>query len=49
MELGSHHISLEERLMKRTLEIKSAEGGKDSQLFVNNLAQAYTRMFDRLG
>lgn len=35
--------------MKKLLEIKSAEGGKDSQLFVPDLAQAYMRMADRLG
>jgi len=35
--------------MKKIIEIKSAEGGKDSQLFVQDLAQAYRRMADRRG
>ena len=35
--------------MKRIIEIKAAEGGRDSQLFVQDLAQAYTRLADRLG
>lgn len=34
---------------KLSIEIRSAEGGKDSELFVQNLAQAYTRHFDRVG
>lgn len=29
--------------MKRTIEIRSAEGGEDSKLFVNNLASAYIK------
>lgn len=35
--------------MKRNLEIRAAEGGKDSELFVNNLASAYRKYFDRVG
>jgi len=35
--------------MRRILEIRAAEGGKDSALFVNDLAQAYQRHFDRVG
>jgi protein subunit release factor A len=35
--------------MKRTIEIRSAEGGEDSKLFVMDLAQAYVRMSERLG
>jgi len=35
--------------MKKIIEIKSAEGGKDSQLFVQDLAQAYRRMAVRYG
>jgi protein subunit release factor A len=35
--------------MKTVVEIHSAEGGDDSKMFVKDLAQAYTRMFQRLG
>ncbi len=35
--------------MKRTVEIRAAEGGEDSKLFVKDLAQAYIRMAQRLG
>ena len=35
--------------MKRIIEIRSAEGGEDSKLFVRDLAQAYIKMGQRLG
>jgi protein subunit release factor A len=35
--------------MKRVIEIRAAEGGDDSKLFVQDLAQAYIRMSERLG
>jgi protein subunit release factor A len=35
--------------MKRVIEIRAAEGGDDSKLFVKDLAQAYTRLVQRLG
>lgn len=35
--------------MQKVVDIKSAEGGKDSKLFVADLANAYERMFQRLG
>ncbi len=35
--------------MKRIIEIKAAEGGKDSQLFAEDLSNAFVRMADRLG
>lgn len=35
--------------MKRIMEIKPAEGGRDSQLFAQDLAQAYLRYFSSLG
>lgn len=36
--------------MKRVnVEIRAAEGGDDSKLFVQDLAQAYIRMSERLG
>ena len=35
--------------MKRTIEIRAAEGGEDSKLFVKDLAQAYIRLASRHG
>jgi len=35
--------------MKRIVEIRSAEGGRDAQLFAIELAAAYGRHFDRVG
>ena len=35
--------------MKRTVEIRAAEGGEDSKLFVADLAQAYIKLAGRLG
>jgi len=35
--------------MKRQLEIRAAEGGEDSKLFVNDLARAYQRLAQRVG
>lgn len=32
---------------KVTMDIKSAEGGKDAKLFMHDLYDAYTKMFDR--
>jgi protein subunit release factor A len=35
--------------MKRVIEIRAAEGGEDSKLFVKDLAQAYIRLAARHG
>ena len=35
--------------MRRLIEIRAAEGGDDSKLFVGDLARAYTRLADRFG
>lgn len=35
--------------MKRTIEIRGAEGGEDSKLFVRDLAQAYIKLGNKLG
>lgn len=35
--------------MKRILEIRAAEGGEDSKLFVKDLAVAYSKYFTRVG
>ena len=35
--------------MKTIVEVHSAEGGDDSKLFAKDLAQAYTKMFQRFG
>jgi protein subunit release factor A len=36
-------------MMKRTIEIRSAEGGEDAKLFAKDLAQAYSKHFTRVG
>ena len=35
--------------MKKILEITAAEGGKDSQIFVKELAEAYQKCFSAAG
>lgn len=35
--------------MKRIIEIRAAEGGEDSKLFVHDLAQAYLHLGLKLG
>jgi len=35
--------------MKRTIEIRAAEGGEDSALFVKDLSQAYQKYFTKVG
>ena len=35
--------------MKRTIEIRAAEGGEDSKLFVADLCNAYQRLGNKLG
>lgn len=35
--------------MKALVEIRAAEGGEDSKLFVKDLASAYSKFFGRLG
>lgn len=35
--------------MKRTIEIRAAEGGEDSKLFAKDLAQSYIRMAQSKG
>ena len=35
--------------MKRVIEVRAAEGGEDSKLFVKDLAQAYIKFADRKG
>jgi len=35
--------------MKRVIEIRAAEGGDDSKLFVSDLADAYRRLGNKLG
>jgi protein subunit release factor A len=38
-----------ENQMIQYIEIRQAEGGEDSQLFVDDLARAYIRMASKLG
>lgn len=35
--------------MKRVVEVRAAEGGEDSKLFVKDLAQAYQKFFTNVG
>ena len=35
--------------MKRIIEIRGAEGGDDAKLFVNDLTNAYCKMFTKFG
>lgn len=35
--------------MKRVIEVRAAEGGEDSKLFVRDLAQAYIRFAQSKG
>ena len=35
--------------MKKILEIRAAEGGKDSKLFIDDLATTYEKTFQKLG
>ena len=35
--------------MRVNIEIRPAEGGEDSKLFVKDLAQAYTKFLNRVG
>jgi protein subunit release factor A len=36
-------------MMKRILEIRGAEGGDDAKLFAKDMADAYIKMFGKLG
>lgn len=40
---------IKEKTMKKTLEIRPAEGGTDSQLFVTDLAHAYKKLATKFG
>ncbi len=43
------HLDKKEKAMKKIIEIRAAEGGDDSKLFVKDLAQAYRRFAERKG
>ena len=47
--IGLHIYFKEDIKMKRILEIQAAEGGEDSRLFADDLANAYTRLGNALG
>lgn len=38
-----------EKAMKRVIEIRAAEGGEDSKLFVKDMAQAYIKFAQSKG
>jgi len=35
--------------MKRVIEVRAAEGGEDSKLFVKDMVQAYIKLAAKLG
>lgn len=37
-----------ENIMKRVIEIRGAEGGKDAKLFAYDLAKSYIKFIDRM-
>lgn len=42
-------IRKKNQMKKYLVEVKPAEGGKDSELFVDDLINAYQKTFDKLG
>jgi len=46
---GPANDFLRRKKMKRVIEIRAAEGGDDSKLFVKDLAQAYRKFAERKG
>lgn len=48
-DISSILLTKGESKMQKTLEIRSAEGGEDAKLFVNDLAEIYERTFLKLG
>jgi protein subunit release factor A len=46
---NKYSTQLKENIMKRVIEIRAAEGGDDSKLFVKDLAKSYIRMASKLG
>jgi protein subunit release factor A len=42
-------VDEKEKLMKRVIEIRAAEGGEDSKLFVSDLTTAYQKLGMKLG
>ena len=47
--VDKYNYILRRTAMKKVLEIRAAEGGKDSKLFVNDLAITYEKTFQKLG
>jgi protein subunit release factor A len=43
------YLDEKENAMKRVIEIRAAEGGEDSKLFVSDLATAYSKLGSKLG
>ena len=44
-----HKCYYKETIMKRVIEVRAAEGGEDSKLFVKDLAQAYIKFAQSKG
>ena len=49
MQFVSIYRYFKENTMKRVIEIRAAEGGEDSKLFVSDLATAYSKLGNKLG
>ena len=47
----NNYITISQRrtIMKRIIEVRAAEGGEDSKLFVKDLAQAYIKFAQSKG
>jgi protein subunit release factor A len=49
MQFANTFHFIKETPMKRVIEIRAAEGGEDSKLFVKDMAQAYIKFAQRVG
>lgn len=48
--IGGHlKMIFKERIVRKIIEIRAAEGGEDSKLFVKDMAQAYIKFAQRVG
>jgi protein subunit release factor A len=47
--LAQHGAVNKEKIVRKIIEIRAAEGGEDSKLFVSDLATAYSKLGMKLG
>jgi protein subunit release factor A len=47
--LAQHGAANKEKIVRKIIEIRAAEGGEDSKLFVSDLATAYSKLGMKLG